>query len=167
MVFGLPGSGKSYFASRLAKMTDAVYINSDRVRKDMFEVRTYSAEEKTAVYGQMLSELKEALNRERNVVLDATFHKKVTREPFIKEMEEKGGIWFIEVRAAENIIRERLKRDRPYSEADFKVYQSISRLFEPLTELHLVVESTEDNINVMLQKAAAYLKNTNDNRTDQ
>lgn len=167
IVFGLPGSGKSYFASRLAKLTDAVYINSDRVRREMFKERTYSALEKSAVYQQMLTQFRTALNQEKTVVLDATFHKAETRELFIKEMKEHEHIQFIEVWAAENIIRERLKKERPYSEADFGVYQSIQQLHEPLTEPHLVLESTDNNIDDMLLKALAYLKNTNDNRTDQ
>ena len=35
IVFGLPGSGKSYFASRLAGIISADYINSDRVRREI------------------------------------------------------------------------------------------------------------------------------------
>ncbi|MFZ1785989.1 MAG: AAA family ATPase [Ferruginibacter sp.] len=167
VVFGLPGSGKSYFAGRLAKNLDAVYINSDQVRMDLFKKRSYSPEEKDAVYRQMLSKLTEALNQKRNVVLDATFHKADTRELFIKEMEDKGGIQFIEVTAKEDIIRDRLKEERPYSEADFNIYQLISRQFEPFTRPHLLLESTNENIDDMLLQATAYLKNTNDNRTDQ
>ncbi len=167
LVFGLPGSGKSYFASRLAKMLNAVYINSDRVRKEMFEKRDYSLEEKEAVYHQMLFQTKEALVHNSNVVLDATFHQAETRDLFNKEMEDKGGIQFIEVWANENIIRERLKKERPFSDADFSIYQLISRQNEPFTGPHLLLGSTDDNIESMLQKAAAYLNITNDNRTDQ
>lgn len=167
IVFGLPGSGKSYFASRLAKLIKADYINSDRVRKEMFTKRTYSKQEKETVYNKMLATMKEAVHQNRNVVLDATFHKKETRKPFVKEMESKGGIYFIEVRAEENIIRERLKKERPYSEADFKIYKIISKDNEPLKEPHLLLQSTNDNIDNMLQRAADYLKWKDDKRTDQ
>ena len=126
IVFGLPGSGKSYFASRLAKRIDADYINSDRLRKEMFKMRTYSRQEKEWVYQAMLQKMKEDVLENKNVVLDATFHKKQTRQPFMKEMKSKGGIYFIEIVAEERIIRERLKRKRRYSEADFKVYKIIS-----------------------------------------
>lgn len=167
IVFGLPGSGKSYFASRLAKSMHAVYLNSDRIRKEMFEQRTYSPREKKAVYGQMLLGLRKALKQRKNVVLDATFHKTVTRELFIKEMAGKGAIRFIEVRAAESIIRERLRKERPDSEADLPVYQRICLAYEPLAEPHLVLKSTNENIDAMLLKAAEYLKKTNDNSADQ
>lgn len=167
IVFGLPGSGKSYFASRLAKTMHAVYLNSDRIRKEMFEQRTYSAAEKKAVYEQMLERLRKALEQGKDVVLDATFHRTVTRERFTKEMEGKGGIRFIEVKAAENIIRERLEKERPYSEADLGVYQRIRLANEPLAAPHLILESTNENIDALLQKAANYLKNTDDDSTDQ
>ena len=98
IVFGLPGSGKSYFASRLARIVRADYINSDRVRKEMLARRTYSNQEKEIVYNKMLATLKEDQEQNRNVVLDATFHKKETRRLFMKEMEERGGIYFIEVK---------------------------------------------------------------------
>ena len=76
----------------------------------------------------------------------------------MKEMGRKGGIYFIEITAAESIIRERLKRERRYSEADFKVYKIISSEKEPLIECHLVLQSTNSNIKEMLRKAFDYLK---------
>lgn len=167
LVFGLPGAGKSHFASRLAEMIRADYINSDRVRKEMFKERTYSSQEKAAVYNEMVVKMMEAVDQKRNVVLDATFHKNDIRKLFSKAMEGKGGISFIEVQANEDITRERLKKERPYSEADFEVYKLIREHCEPLNEPHLLLESTDDNINNMLRKAADYLKWKDDKRTDQ
>ena len=54
IVCGLPGSGKSYFAERLAKKIDADYVNSDRLRKELFPSRTYSDREKATVYWRMV-----------------------------------------------------------------------------------------------------------------
>ena len=125
IVFGLPGSGKSFFASRLAKIMDADYINSDRIRKEMFTRRTYSGQEKAAVYNAMLEKMKDAVNQRKNLVLDATFHKNATRQPFLQEIKGKDKIYFIEVWTAENIAGERLKERRPYSEADYEVYKLI------------------------------------------
>lgn len=167
VVFGLPGAGKSYVASRLAKMIGADYISSDWIRREMFKDRVYSEREKAAVYNVMLSKMMEAVNQHRNVVLDATFHKNETRRLFVQAMEGIGGIYFIEVRASENIIRERLKRERPDSEADFEIYKFISHQSEPLNDPHLLLESTDENIANMLQKAADYLKRRDDKGTNQ
>lgn len=157
IVFGLPGSGKSYFASRLAGMINAEYINSDKVRKTMFETSTYSKKEKLAVYDEMISQIAETVRKHKNVVLDATFYKNDVRKRFLNEAENIGGIIFIEIRAEEHLIRERLKKPRKYSEADFKVYEKIKKQWEPLKQTHLILQSTDDNIRDMLKKTADYL----------
>lgn len=167
IIFGLPGSGKSYFASRFAKTIHADYLNSDIIRKEIFKERVYSEEEKKAVYDKMLEQMKESVTKKKNLVLDATFHKKDIRKMFVEEMKSKGGLFFMEIKADENIIRQRLKRPRPYSEADFEVYKLISQQNEPLDEPHLILKSTDDNIDEMLQKASEYLQIKNDNRTHQ
>ena len=46
IVFGLPGSGKVTLLPILPGRYNAEYINSDRVRKTMFNKRTYSKQEK-------------------------------------------------------------------------------------------------------------------------
>ncbi len=157
IVLGLPGSGKSYFAERLAKRLDAEYLNSDRLRKKLFSNRTYSIKEKAKVYDRMLKRMVEALGQNDNLVLDATFHKKEIREPFLTK--GKGRIYIIEVCAEEEIIRQRVQKNRPDSEADFDVYQLIKQEWELLEVPHLVLESTNKNIDEMLQRALKYLKN--------
>jgi|SRR6185312_1463170 len=167
IVTGLPGSGKSYFASRLAKMIDAAYINSDRVRKYTFTHSVYTEEEKLAVYEEMLAEMKDAVHRHKQVVLDATFYKKDIREKFFDKAGATGALFLIEVRADEALIKERLKQTRTDSEADFGVYTMIKEKWEPLGESHLILESTDDSINSMLRQALDYLNTkTNDFRAD-
>lgn len=164
IVFGLPGSGKTYFAERLAKMIHADHINSDRLRKKIFRQRTYSPEEKAAVYQVMLGKMREAIALNRNMVLDATFHTHETRKHFIQDAGDR--LFLIEVRAGENLIKERLKKERPDSEADFEVYQSTRQKWETLDQPHLLLESTDTNIDNMLQKAAEYLQWKDDKRAD-
>lgn len=165
-VFGLPGTGKSFFASRLAKMIHASYLNSDMLRKELFAERTYSNHEKKVVYDTMLDMTKEAIDTGQNLVLDATFHKKETRDTFIKQLSEQEEVFYIEIHSAESTIKERLKKSRPYSEADFEVYKLIQQQWEPFNEPHLVLESTNDNIEELLLKAAQYLGWKNDTGTD-
>lgn len=167
IVFGLPGSGKSYFAARLAKMINAEYVSSDKVRKEIFKERTYSDQEKRVVYEKMVELMKEAVKVNRNLVLDATFHKKKTRKLFTDEMQDKADTLFIEVRADEKIIRERVEKKRTYSEADFEIYKQIKQQFEPLTRPHLILQSTNENINEMLELAEQHLKIQNDARANQ
>ena len=167
IVFGLPGTGKSYFASRLAERTNAEYINSDRLRKELFAKRTYSDKEKEMVYREILEKTKRAINENANVVLDATFYKNDTRNRLLDEIKSNAEITFIEIRADEDIIMQRLQKERPYSEADFEVYKLIKQQWEPFNEPHLILYSTEDNIHHMLQKAMDHLQNKDDKRSDQ
>ncbi|SMO69797.1 AAA family ATPase [Solitalea koreensis] len=164
IVFGLPGSGKSYFASRLAEMINADYINSDRLRMEMHAIRTYSEEEKLSVYEKMLEKVTLSKNDKGIVVLDGTFYKKKIRKIFIDGLRTLDAVFFIEVKAEESVIRERLKNRRPYSEADFDIYQKIKTLWEPMVNDHLVLESTNDNIEDMLLMAVNHLNKYGETR---
>lgn len=139
---------------------EADYINSDRVRKEMFVNRTYSENEKLFVYDKMLPEVRQAIEQNKALVLDATFYKDAIRKKFMKEAGNN--ILFIEVKADEPVIKERLKQKRVNSEADFSVYKIIQSQFEPMKEPHLILHSTDDNITDMINKAMNYLKVTDD-----
>ena len=95
IVFGLPGTGKSYFASRFAAMINADYINSDRVRKKLFVYRTYSIKEKLSVYYEMLAQMKEIVKQNKNLVLDATFYNTDIRKKFLDEAIGAGSIFLL------------------------------------------------------------------------
>lgn len=164
IVLGLPGSGKSFFASRFAGLIHANYVNSDVIRKSLFPARSYSEKEKLSVYHKMLELMQQALRQNKSLVLDATFHKNDIRKLFTDEARNKGGIVFIEVTAPEDIIKERLKRKRADSEADFDVYKLIKQQWEPLREHRLILTSADNNIEDMLHKAADYLKLKDDKR---
>ena len=158
IVFGLPGSGKSYFASQLARSIHAKHLSSDQLRKKMFEYRSYSEEEKLSVYEEMLVIVKGLLAANENVVLDATFYKDEIRSRFLDELKEDAEVLFIEVRASESIIKERLKGKRPDSEANFSIYEKIKKQWEPMVDDHLILQSTNDNISRMILRGIKYFQ---------
>lgn len=161
IVFGLPGSGKSYFASRLAKRLEATYVSSDVVRKQLFTVRKYAGEEKTKVYDVMNKEMKEAIQQGKDIVLDATFYKENIRNEFKETAEAfKEKIIFIEVWADQKIILKRLSMKREHSEADFSVHLHIKKVFEPLKSDHVIIQSTQENIMEMMGEAFNYIQNS-------
>lgn len=157
IVLGLPGSGKSFFATRLAEKINAAYISSDRLRLEMFPVRNYSAEEKESVYHEMLMRAKKYIIGKSNVVLDATFYLANLRKKVAEELSQATSVFFIEVTASERVIRNRLIKPRVDSEADYSVYQEIKARWEPLRDDHLVLESDDNNIESMLEQAVHYL----------
>ena len=166
IVFGLPGSGKSYFATRLAELLGASYISSDQLRMQLYAKRTYTENEKLSVYDTMLSKMLEHLEQRENLVLDATFFKNSIRQKFIEASRGLCPIIFIQVIANENLTRERLKNKRPDSEADFEVYNKVKAEWEPMTDAHLSLQSTNDNIIEMLHQAEKYIHLKDDERRD-
>ena len=159
IVFGLPGSGKSYFAIKLAKKLQARYVNSDVIRNELFAVKEYSQEAKMKVYNEMIREMNKAIQQNANIILDATFYKKSIRNKFSEAVKEFGqSIIFIEVWAYQKIIIERLSRKRQYSDADYSVHLYIKEVFEPMKREHLILHSTQENIGEMMDVALKYIQ---------
>ena len=156
IVFGLPGSGKSYFASRWAAAINARYVNSDQVRKEMYDEPVYSSDEKASVYQQLLIEMRRAISEGSSMVLDATFSDESIRRKVGEEASGKAIVHYIEIEADEDTIRERLKEKRLFSDADFNIYMKLKKEWHGLEDAHLTLHSTRDNINEMLNKAKAH-----------
>ncbi len=49
MMYGFPGSGKTYFARQLSGSLKAVHVSSDRIRGELFETPRFDKEENQAV----------------------------------------------------------------------------------------------------------------------
>ena len=156
IVFGLPGSGKSYFASRWAAIINARYVNSDKVRKEMYNQPVYSPSEKASVYQQLLVDMRRAIADESNIVLDATFSDDSIRRKVAEEASGKAIVHYIEIEADEDTVRERLKEQRLFSDADFRIYMKLKKEWHGLDAAHLTLHSTHDNINEMLNQAKAH-----------
>ena len=158
IVSGLPGSGKSFFAEQLADRIGYKYINSDKVRQALHARGKYSAQDKLIVYMEMLVQTTKALEENKSVVADATFYHHSMREMFLRLAHGFNvPCRVIEITADEEIIRQRLRKTRKYSEADFNVYEKIRDEFEEITMPHLTLQSTDDNLEQMLKSAISYI----------
>ncbi|MCA6074543.1 AAA family ATPase [Fulvivirga sedimenti] len=158
-VFGLPGSGKSYFARKLAERLEGTYISSDSLRRELFNSPTYSHDEKLAVYRKMLAIMYDYLHRREPLVMDATFFTREIRDPFNHEAESIGcRIAWIEIRAEDTLIRTRLNVNRPESDADYPIHLLIKKNFQPMRREHLTLDSTNENLDEMIKRALKYLE---------
>ncbi len=158
IVFGLPGSGKSYFASRLAEKLKADYINSDIIRKKITKHPTYSEEEKRQVYKKMLDEVYEHAYSRKALVIDGTFYKNEIRDNFkILADDLNIELKWIEINAPEELIQKRVTQKREYSDADFEVYRMIKQQYSPFRDNYLSLDSKENNVNEMIDQALDYL----------
>lgn len=158
VILGLPGAGKSYLAEKIAKEYNALYLNSDKIRKKGNVPVEYSDIAKANIYEEMFVELEKAVTKGQHIVLDATFYLKPLRERIVKTAENHHvPLYFIEVVASLKVIQERLKRQRKYSDADFKIYQQVKEQFEPLEVPHLTLRSDRLSITEMLRQVKEYI----------
>lgn len=159
IVFGLPGTGKTYLSKALSDKLGAAHLNTDIIRHEINMEGEYDKESKEKVYKTMHNQLMKYIKGQRDVIVDATFHKSQIREQFIKAiMKQKELLFFIEMKASEKTIRERLKKRKGYSEADFNVYKQIEAQFEPFYEPHLIIWSDRYSLEQMIEKSTNYIQ---------
>jgi len=127
MLHGLPGSGKSFLADKIAKnIPNSIILKTVSYRKtelkgtDRFN-ETYSTarKEKDESYKLLLEETKKYLLQGKTPILDATFHKKYRREWFYelaKKMKQK--IAVIDVIADEQKIKQRMQERKGKTDKD-------------------------------------------------
>jgi predicted kinase len=158
IVFGLPGTGKSYFSRQLTRHINAVYLSTDEVRLQLRKQGQYDEKSKQSVYDRLEKTMTEHVEKGASVVIDGTFHERRRRDQFGKKASELlQPIFFIEMKSSEASVKERVAKKRQYSEADYSVYKAIRSAFEPLEKPHLQLESDREDLNTMIAKAQRYI----------
>ena len=160
VVFGLPGTGKTYFSQHLAERLGGEHFNTDVIRNRMGKQGQYDQKTKELVYEALFAQIRESLLKHHTIVVDGTFYKRKYREQMEAIAEEMHcPIHFIEVLADEAVALERVGKERAFSEADASVYELIKDQFEPMGADHLYIHSERDNIDEMVRKSVDYLVN--------
>lgn len=158
VIFGLPGTGKTYLAKHLMHEIGGISLNTDRMRHKYHKEGLYDEKTKQFVYDQLKVEMAEYIRKGKNVIIDGTFYLKSKREEFKEEARKMGQkIIFIELKTVDDLVKKRLRQRREYSEADYKVYQQIKSQFEPMEEPHLELWSDNDNIQELIDKSKTHI----------
>lgn len=156
--FGLPATGKTFLAEKAAKEWNAIHLNTDIIRKKINLQGKYDEHSKQVVYDQLLNEMALHVYKNQLVIVDGTFQKEINRMQFIeKAIELKQELYFIELRAREETIKNRMNSDRKHSEADFDVYQNIKRTFEFPHRQHLILWTDDQTVSENLNKIKSYI----------
>ncbi|MBP7857535.1 MAG: ATP-binding protein [Candidatus Saccharimonadales bacterium] len=70
LLYGMPGSGKTFFARQLCEQITAAHVQGDRIRDELFEKPTYSKEENHIVASLMAYMTSEFLSAGISVIFD-------------------------------------------------------------------------------------------------
>ncbi len=142
LIGGLPGTGKTTLAKKLAHRLRAQHLNSDILRDRLHKRGQYDEFTKQTIYDALVWATRNYLRAGRPVVVDATFYKRALRAPFVQMAQQLGiPVAWILLTAPEEVVAARVSQKRPYSEADFSVYRKVKQDFEPLDTPHLVLNT--------------------------
>lgn len=152
VIFGTIGTGKSTLAGLISTELGCDVISSDKMRKEMlgiapmerryesFDKGIYSEDKTHRVYDEIINMGMRAAGSGSTAILDASFSKVRYRMLAVKAAESLGiPAFFIETRASEKTIRERLlKREiggESISDARLDIFEKFKERFQQPFEL--------------------------------
>jgi predicted kinase len=145
MIGGLPGTGKSTLARRIAALGGFEVIRSDEVRKRLagapadarpspFGTGIYTSEWSDRTYAECRRLARESLEKGNRVIIDANFGREADRAAMRSEASRLGVRQaFFVVEADVALVRSRLEaRSGDVSDADWAVHLEAARRWEPI-----------------------------------
>ncbi|MBI4198825.1 MAG: ATP-binding protein [Chloroflexi bacterium] len=151
IVSGLPGTGKSFLARRLAQRVPLAVLESDALRKALAASPTYSPEESLRVFVAIHGLIDALLAEGIPVLLDATTLHEAHREPLYQIAEgRRAWVALVMTIAPSQVVRRRLDvrtqqaHRADSSDADWEVYQRMRYAQEPISRPHYRVDTSRD-----------------------
>lgn len=148
---GLPGTGKSFLARKIAERVPCAIVETDFVRKTLIRRPTYAAAESAFVHRVAQQVIQRLLQSGGRVIYDATNLAEWHREHAYRIADKANAkLVIIRTTAPEKVIRARLaKRSTTpdpfdYSEADWQVVELLRAELEPVRRPHIVVDTSGD-----------------------
>jgi len=163
---GLPGTGKSVLAGRLAQALEAAVIDKDAVRAALFPPQEieYSRAQDDLCFEAVLKAAGWMLRRGRHVILDGRTFAQRDQVARVLRFAREGGfeLRFIECVCAEELVQRRLAEDarsgaHPARNRNFEMYLRLKAAAEPIQLPHLVLDTAQD-LETCLAQALAYLQ---------
>ena len=152
--------GKSAISKDLARLTNAVILSTDKIRKELFPRPTYTTHERRLIYDILALLAKYLYNANVNCILDATFNTEYSRRQLMnKIMVPPEKVCMVECTCPEEIIISRLRnRKNDYSDADISIYKRMKDIYEPVRMEHITVDTRQPSIANAMTIASRILK---------
>jgi predicted kinase len=151
VVSGLPGTGKTYFSSKLAERLSIVVLESDNLRKILFTPPIYSSTENARLFRAIHCLINKLLKKGISVIFDATNLSEMHRERLYSIADHLDvQLTIIRVEAPVSVVRERLKVRREAkdienkSDAGWEVYSRMKPLVQKIHRNHYVLDTSRD-----------------------
>ena len=148
---GLPGSGKTTFARKLAARVPLTIVESDALRQALVAHPKYSANENKRLFAAIHVLAHELLLDGISVLVDATNLRESNRTELYALAERAGvRLFIVSVEAPKEVIRERLEQRSLHpdplesSTADWHVCRRMAATAEPISRPHLAINTDED-----------------------
>ena len=151
LMCGLPGAGKTHFASAPGRRNAVAANRVGRGSESIDCVPAYNAEENLRVFGACRRLMDELLDNGVPVLLDATNVTERDRAYSYAAAEGRGAeVVVVRVTAPEREVRRRLRRRERglskdgASDAGWEVYLRLKAREEPVARPHYVVDTSKD-----------------------
>ncbi len=146
MLSGVVGTGKSTFARALRERTGIAVIESDAVRRAMFERPAHAKDESAAVFDAVHAALRDLLGRGVATLVDATNLVEAQRAVMYGVARAAAArLIVVRTTAPAAVVRRRLRSRRESAggaEAGTEVFERMRRSRQPIAAPHYVVDTT-------------------------
>ena len=151
ILYGLPGSGKSWFADLVARRAPSAILNSDRLRRAIIAHPRYDGDENKRLFTAMYRRTVELLAQKQTVIFDSTALRYWARIPLESIADEHGlAPVRIHLDPPESVMLARLdaRQEPPDSQDVAKTWQDVYYWmkpgWEPIIESHLKLADPDD-----------------------
>jgi len=90
LMCGIPASGKSTVAQKIAAMENAVILSPDDIRRELFKDNKYNLRQNKQVFRLFRLRLTEAFKSGENIVIDAINRRGYERKKYAERAKKKG-----------------------------------------------------------------------------
>ena len=159
---GLPGTGKSYFAAKLAERVPFLILETDRLRKVLVEHPKYTTGEHRRVFNSCYHLIDYYLTNGYSCLFDATNLNEEFRS-YLYDISDSTGapLALVHATAPQNTVRRRLKQRKAdrhantYSDAGWLIYTRMIPVEEPVQRSHYALDTSKD-INLVLDQVVEW-----------